>query len=231
MKRRNFLVSSIVAGGFVSGSVHAQVEAWPTRPIRVIVPFPPGTANDIAARVLAQSFGPQLSQPIVVENLTGAGGTIAFNAAAQAKNGHTLLLASTSMTIAPYASAVRYDVVRDFDAIGQSDEQPDWLAYSSVDSRCSPSKLCDLLFGISDLCENTCGVLTQRWRRKRNLSLRPGHLHGNRRRDDGALSGVHVCFKETRSRKVGVVLERFDAIDHAARNADCLESGYRVGRA
>jgi len=119
MKRRNFLVSSILGGGFVSGTIHAQVEAWPTRPIRVIVPFPPGTANDIAARVLAQSFGPQLSQPIVVENLTGAGGTIAFNAAAQAKNGHTLLLASTSMTIAPYASAVRYDVVRDFDAIGK----------------------------------------------------------------------------------------------------------------
>ncbi len=118
MNRRGFIFSNIVASGLLGTNSFAQSGPWPNRPIKIIVPFPPGTANDIAARVLAQNFAPQLNQPVLVENHTGAGGTIGVTTASQMKNGHTLLLASTAMTIAPHFSDVKYDVSRDFDAIG-----------------------------------------------------------------------------------------------------------------
>lgn len=119
MKRRSLLLAVAGAGLTAPAGVPlAQTAAWPNRPIRIVVPFPPGTANDIAARVLSQFFAPHFDQPFVVENVTGAGGSIGVTTAAQSRNAHTLLLASTAMTIAPHFGAVRYDVARDFDAIG-----------------------------------------------------------------------------------------------------------------
>jgi len=100
-------------------------EAWPTKPVRIIVPFAPGGGADGSARVLAEVLGPQLGQSVIVENRPGAGSAIGVMAAAQSKDGHTLLMGSNSMVINPELNPkISYDVARDFDAIGMVSAQP-----------------------------------------------------------------------------------------------------------
>lgn len=98
---------------------------WPTRTVRIIVPFAPGGGADVSARVLAEQLAPQLGQAVIVENKPGAGSALGVNAAAQAKDGHTLLMGSNSMVINPsFNAAIGYDVPRDFDAVGMVSAQP-----------------------------------------------------------------------------------------------------------
>src|SRR5688500_10619509 len=86
---------SMLIGIVLSGSVLAQ--AYPSRPVRFIVPFPPGGATDIIARVLGQKMGEAWSQPVVVENRAGAAGAIGPDAVAKAApDGYTILMGSTS---------------------------------------------------------------------------------------------------------------------------------------
>ena len=98
----------------------ALAQAWPTRALRIIVPFAPGGPADVLARVLAAYFAPKLGQPVVVENVPGAGGMIGTRAAAQSSDGHTLFFGSVSMTIVPHLAnpPVEYDLLRDFVPIG-----------------------------------------------------------------------------------------------------------------
>lgn len=71
--------------------------AWPERPIKLIVPFPPGGPNDAVARLVAEPLSQQLGQPVVIDNRAGAGGTIGSDAGAKAlPDGYTLTLGSTS---------------------------------------------------------------------------------------------------------------------------------------
>src|SRR5215471_12925085 len=95
-------------------------DAWPTRPVRIIAPFPPGSGVDIIARVTAQALTESLKQPFVVENRAGAGGTIGSEVASKAApDGYTLLLGNVStLAIGPnlYRN-LSYDPVRDFTPI------------------------------------------------------------------------------------------------------------------
>ncbi|WP_158639145.1 Bug family tripartite tricarboxylate transporter substrate binding protein [Elioraea rosea] len=85
------LAVSLVA--YSSGDVVAQTAPFPTQPLRIIVPFAPGGAPDIVARLLAEHASPQLGQPVQVENRTGAGGNIGMQAGARATpDGHTILM-------------------------------------------------------------------------------------------------------------------------------------------
>ena len=103
----------------------AQGAAFPARPIRLVVPFAPGGAVDITGRLLAERLQPALGQ-VVVENRGGAGGVIGITAAAQAKDGHTLLFGSVSMIIVPHLQAqpVGYDVLKDFTPLAQIASTP-----------------------------------------------------------------------------------------------------------
>ena len=102
----------------VAGSVAAQ-QAYPSKPIRVIVAFPPGGATDVVARILAQRLGERLKQPIIVENRPGAGGVIGTEITAKAApDGYTLTFTANSHLIRPYLLKVlRYDVKKDFTAV------------------------------------------------------------------------------------------------------------------
>ncbi|MDM0021222.1 Bug family tripartite tricarboxylate transporter substrate binding protein [Variovorax saccharolyticus] len=80
------------------GAAIAQGGAFPTKPIRLVVPYPPGGATDVAARILAPRLQEELGQTIVVENRPGAGGNIAMNAVAQSSaDGYTLAMTLTGM--------------------------------------------------------------------------------------------------------------------------------------
>ncbi len=101
------------------GAAFAQA-AWPSAPIKLIVPFAPGGSNDVIARVLADKLGARLGQTVVIENKGGAGGTIGTDFVAKAPaDGYTLLFASTSITTnAASGKKLPYDPVKDLDPIG-----------------------------------------------------------------------------------------------------------------
>ena len=110
MKRRQALGwmagASAALGGWTP-SVWAQAPAYPTRPITMIVPFPPGGVADIVARPVAEAMSRDLGQAVVIENRPGAGGGIGMGAAAKAKaDGYTVLLALSSLTVIPEADAL-----------------------------------------------------------------------------------------------------------------------------
>jgi tripartite-type tricarboxylate transporter receptor subunit TctC len=91
-------------------------EAWPTKAIRIIVPFPPGNASDLAARALTDRLAQRLGRPVIVENRAGAQGAIGVEAVAKAPaDGYTLLITSLSpLVITPHVSKdLTYDALRD----------------------------------------------------------------------------------------------------------------------
>ena len=89
--------------------------AWPSRPVRIVVPYPAGGVTDAVARMLADKLRPLLGQPVVVDNRAGAGGTIGMDAVAKAEDGHTLAFAAISpLTLNPHIMKVPYDPTRDF---------------------------------------------------------------------------------------------------------------------
>jgi tripartite-type tricarboxylate transporter receptor subunit TctC len=95
----------------------ALAESFPTKPIKLVVGFPPGGINDIVARVVGQKLSESLGQPVIVDNRAGAGGTIGADSVAKAKpDGYTLLLGSVSnIAMAPSQyKALPYDPTKDF---------------------------------------------------------------------------------------------------------------------
>jgi len=121
-----------LCASLASAGAHAQAaDAWPAKPVTIIVGFPPGTSTDAVARVLAEQFNKKYGQAFIVENRAGAGGSIGAGVAARAKpDGYTLLLSATApMTINPHVyNNLNYDALKDFAAIGQTT----WLPYTLV---------------------------------------------------------------------------------------------------
>jgi tripartite-type tricarboxylate transporter receptor subunit TctC len=91
-------------------------QPYPARPVRFVVPFPPGAATDALARIIGQKLADALGQPVVVDNRAGAGGTIGTDVVAKAPaDGHTLLMASTAFAInASLHARLPFDPLRDF---------------------------------------------------------------------------------------------------------------------
>jgi tripartite-type tricarboxylate transporter receptor subunit TctC len=115
MKTRTFLKASLAAG-LVAAAFGAAAQAYPSRPVKVIIPFPPGGTLDAVGRQLAQKLGEQMGQPFVVENRAGGNGTIGAHVVAQAPaDGYTLLFNASTFTTAPMTmKSVPYGVVKDF---------------------------------------------------------------------------------------------------------------------
>ncbi|HXC38416.1 MAG TPA: tripartite tricarboxylate transporter substrate binding protein [Burkholderiales bacterium] len=124
--KRRLVLSGIAIGLAAAGWQRGRAaDTWPSKTVRIIVPFAPGGGADSSARVLAEVLAPQLGQSVIVENKPGAGSAIGVMAAAQSKDGHTLLMGSNSMVINPSLNpALSYDVARDFDAVGMVSAQP-----------------------------------------------------------------------------------------------------------
>lgn len=131
--RRLHLLRVAAFGWAVFGALspsQAQVpppSAYPSKPIRLVVPFPAGGATDLFARAVSQKLGERLGQSVVVDNKPGAGGTLGADLAAKAPaDGYTLLLSTTSThSIAPHVNQrLPYDPVRDFTPISHLGNAP-----------------------------------------------------------------------------------------------------------
>jgi tripartite-type tricarboxylate transporter receptor subunit TctC len=109
MDRRTFMQGALVAPMVTALAPSADAQAWPTHNITMIVPFPPGGQADLAARPVAQALEKLLGKSVIVDNRSGAGGMLGNAAAARSEpDGHTLLMALSSMTFLPEAERL-YD--------------------------------------------------------------------------------------------------------------------------
>src|SRR6185503_173152 len=122
--RRSAIAVAFGAGLVFFGAASAQ--QYPTKPIRLMVPFAPGGANDVVARIVAIRLGEALGQPVVVDNRGGAGGTIGADIVAKAPpDGHTLLVASMGLAVnAVLYAKLPYDTLRDLAPVTMLGEQP-----------------------------------------------------------------------------------------------------------
>jgi tripartite-type tricarboxylate transporter receptor subunit TctC len=122
MVAKRALLSVMVAIGFgLSGPQWASAQTFPNRPIKIVVPFPPGGPSDVAARLVAQPLTAKLGQTVIVENLPGAGGRTGAKAVAQASpDGYTLLLGGTNPNAIAQSiyRTLNFEPISDFMAVG-----------------------------------------------------------------------------------------------------------------
>jgi tripartite-type tricarboxylate transporter receptor subunit TctC len=123
MVRSTTLGNSIAALAFCMGlaplAVHAQ--SYPNKPIRMILPFPPGAPSDLVGRTVAQKMGEQMGQNLVPDNRAGAGGTLGLTMVAKSPpDGYTLMVTSPAIALTPLLySNLNYDPIRDFTPIAR----------------------------------------------------------------------------------------------------------------
>jgi tripartite-type tricarboxylate transporter receptor subunit TctC len=134
------LIMSICAGT-------AWAQSYPSRPLRIIVPFAPGGASDVIARVLAQKLTESLGQTVVVDNRGGAGANIGIGLAAKAPaDGHTLLIASSAFAVNPSLYAkISWEPFRDFQPLTCVGSSPNILAVHPALPAKSVTELIDLV--------------------------------------------------------------------------------------
>jgi tripartite-type tricarboxylate transporter receptor subunit TctC len=125
------LFSALLMVALASASSGAQTvpsnDGWPGKPIKLIVPFPPGSSTDVIARIVAQVLSPHIGQPFVIENRVGASGMLGAEAVARAEpDGYTMGIATTSThALASSLSAnLRYQPLRDFAPVSMIGSSP-----------------------------------------------------------------------------------------------------------
>jgi len=137
-----FAVAIVSAAQSMLATAAAQ-ESYPTRPVRIIVPFAPGGSTDALARIVAESLTNQLGQPVVVENRPGAGGNIGMAFVAKAPpDGYTFALVSSSIVINPALyKSVPFNAETDFEAVSYIASAPSILVVPSSVAAKSVSEL------------------------------------------------------------------------------------------
>lgn len=134
--RRAWLATA--AGFLTTATIPALSQsAFPNRPIRLVVPFPPGGSTDVAARTMAERLSSEFAQPVIVDNRPGAGTTIAAaHVAAAPADGHTLYITGTisHASAAALYTNLSYDPIKSFEAVGFVTESPFILVVNSASS-------------------------------------------------------------------------------------------------
>ncbi|MBB3770023.1 tripartite-type tricarboxylate transporter receptor subunit TctC [Angulomicrobium tetraedrale] len=123
------LASGIVASGIAAAGAPAFAQSWPTQPVKLVVPFPPGGGTDLLARELADKLSKKFGQSFVVENRPGAGAAVGTEYVARATDGHTFLFTSSNhVTVPALNTKLRYDIFKDFKPIVLVADQASVLA-------------------------------------------------------------------------------------------------------
>jgi tripartite-type tricarboxylate transporter receptor subunit TctC len=177
----------------------AFAQSWPTRPIRIIVPFPAGGAVDVLARTVFDKVAAQVGQPFVIENRLGAGGTIGSAAVAKADpDGYTILVNSSSHTVAPALfGSLPYDAVGDFHGVIPLASLPTVLfvaasrGYKNVGELVAVARVKSLSYGSGGVGNAT-------------------HLNAERFMRSAGFQAVHVPFKGSPEALTEVLAGRID---------------------
>jgi tripartite-type tricarboxylate transporter receptor subunit TctC len=123
---RKFVVN--VAAAMLAATVGAHAQSFPSRQITLIVPFPPGGSTDTAARIMAEKMRPILGQPVIIENVGGAGGSIAVGRVARAApDGYTIDIGQWDTHVGSIIYNINYDLQKDFDPVGLISVNPQLL--------------------------------------------------------------------------------------------------------
>ena len=113
------MIKLLAAVALAAFTGFAGAQSWPSRPVTLIVPFPPGGSTDTAARILAEAMRPSLGQPLVIENVGGAGGSIALARVARAApDGYTIDIGQWDTHVGGIIYPITYDLEKDFAPIG-----------------------------------------------------------------------------------------------------------------
>src|SRR5215467_11759933 len=120
------LLVAVTLAAIVAGLSHANAQTYPTRPITMIVPLAPGGSTDVIGRIMAEGMRASLGQPVIVENVTGAGGTIGVGRLARATpDGYTFGIGQWGTNMANGAIySLQYDLIADFEPIALIATQP-----------------------------------------------------------------------------------------------------------
>jgi len=142
---RPFLILASLLQLFLADPLAAQ-PVYPDKPIHMIVGFPPGSQPDIVARLLSHELAAAMRSPVVVDNVTGASGTIAAERLAKATpDGYTVgLLSQTHVVISPILHKVAYDPLRDFSPVSQISVSPNLLVVATTVPANSVAQLVEL---------------------------------------------------------------------------------------
>jgi tripartite-type tricarboxylate transporter receptor subunit TctC len=194
-----FAAAALIAACAMPGGAHAQ-QKFPTKPIRIIVPFSPGGGTDTMARVIAQKMSENWGQPVVIENRTGAGGAIGTALAAKATpDGHTLLVSSAGFAIsaALHGSTLPYDALRDFTGVTQ-------VGYSTSTLVVNPALDVKSLRAFIELAQAKPGKIFF----SSGGAGSSTHLSAERFRLAAGIKAVHVGFKGSSDALLEVVAGR-----------------------
>lgn len=141
------LTAALASTGLMQAMPHANAQPWPSRPVKVIVPFAAGGPTDVMARLIAQKLSESLKQQFYVENHGGAGGNIGMTMAARASpDGYTILVASSSFVVNPSLYANNpYDAFKDFEPVTLAAASPNILVVNPELPVKTVKELVDLL--------------------------------------------------------------------------------------
>ena len=125
--RKQALVAVAVAAASFATATPSLAQQWPDKPVRILVPFPPGGGTDIQARLLSTAFQKSMGQNFIIDNRTGAGGLIAGQLAVDSPpDGNTILFtsASISVVVTLYAKRMKFDVQKDLEPVSWISSTP-----------------------------------------------------------------------------------------------------------
>ena len=179
----------------------ASAQAFPTKPVKLVVPFSPGSTNDIVARAMSDKLTAALGQPVIVENRAGAGGTLGAGVVANAApDGYTLLVSSSNHTISPaMMSNLPFDTLRDFAGVTTLAVMPVVLVVSAQARFNTVAEL---------IAHGKANPKALNYASAGNGSST--HLNAEKFRVQGGFEAVHVPYKGTADGMAEIVGGRID---------------------